>query len=132
VYESSYHCKICERCVEKFDHHCAFVNNCIGEQNYSIFFILLLALIIYTSINIGIGLWLVFSLTDSYRWVAVTYCVLSFLVFAEIAVLAIFHCYISFFLYKTTLQVLRGDKVTDENTNRKTIILRGDPSKPSE
>ena len=30
----SYHCKRCGRCTEDFDHHCKFLNNCIGRKNY--------------------------------------------------------------------------------------------------
>lgn len=40
----SKHCRLCRKCVYRFDHHCPFINNCVGGGNYRAFIFWLLGL----------------------------------------------------------------------------------------
>mmetsp|Transcript_10111 Transcript_10111/g.21189 ORF Transcript_10111/g.21189 Transcript_10111/m.21189 type:complete len:463 (-) Transcript_10111:1500-2888(-) len=41
-----HHCSICDRCVLQFDHHCVWLNNCVGYNNHRAFILTLLYLTI--------------------------------------------------------------------------------------
>ncbi|EPS41121.1 hypothetical protein H072_5001 [Dactylellina haptotyla CBS 200.50] len=52
----SKHCPICKHCIAKADHHCVWINNCVGHKNIKWFFAFLMS----TNIILVYGFYLTF------------------------------------------------------------------------
>ncbi|CAD8186865.1 unnamed protein product [Paramecium octaurelia] len=53
---SSKHCEFCKRCVLRYDHHCPWINNCVGNDNQSLFWLFLLFLFLDFLLLIILGI----------------------------------------------------------------------------
>jgi len=118
----SFHCPICDNCVERFDHHCPWIGTCIGQRNYcwfSSFIWLTAALCIFVfKQSLTLLIWIGAESNKPDNWKKATYAmrkepVAVFLVlFVFIAVwFVIGLCTFHFYLVvrnKTTNEELRG------------------------
>lgn len=59
------HCNICHKCVVGFDHHCLFLNTCVGEKNYRQFFQVIFSAGSVLLLQIGLSTWIVVTVAMS-------------------------------------------------------------------
>lgn len=50
------HCVECNKCVDQFDHHCFWLNSCVGKPNYRYFVMLLASATVQVGLQFAAGL----------------------------------------------------------------------------
>lgn len=63
--ERCHHCSACNRCVLNMDHHCPWINNCVGFWNRKYFLLLLIYVFIVTYY---VGLTMMYDFVMSIKW----------------------------------------------------------------
>jgi len=92
------HCRICNKCISHFDHHCVWLNTCIGARNYwsfmsTCFFVALeMSFAVYLCIH-GLIARKDDALTVWY-FLSVVICIENFLVALLVGALFFFHVYL--------------------------------------
>jgi len=59
----SKHCEVCNACVSVYDHHCPWIDNCVGAKNLGYFLVFTFSVLL-TTIYIAVFACFVFAETD--------------------------------------------------------------------
>ena len=55
--DRSRHCEICKSCVKVYDHHCPWINNCVGTKNHKFFINYIIFMWIHLAIICTLIVW---------------------------------------------------------------------------
>ena len=71
----TFHCDRCGLCVEKHDHHCGYLSNCVGVYNYPKFFLFLIVACIHVTTILISCLHIIFNNVggdmEGYSWITI-------------------------------------------------------------
>ncbi|KAL0926717.1 hypothetical protein M5K25_002961 [Dendrobium thyrsiflorum] len=100
----SCHCPVCDNCVEKFDHHCPWLSQCVGLRNYRYYMMFIFSALVFFIYMLSFSWWKIGKKMSENEWGAFraaaelpetfALALFSFTAIGFLGGLAIFQCYL--------------------------------------
>lgn len=124
----THHCSTCQRCFLKMDHHCVWLDNCVGFGNYKFFFCLLFWATFMCGFVFGATLEVLIQqlVYDSLEGVSVVWLILTFFSFALGLSTLMLLCYHSYLISKgmTTIEHMEINEDRQDFKRKERIRMR--------
>ena len=116
--DHSAHCRKCNRCCHKFDHHCIWLNNCIGADNYNLFLVATVSLELLVMTNFGFFLTFLIVFEQDYKSFESVSVLVSlffhFLIFWPITEVILTHVWLTYHGITTFTYIIYERQKTDK------------------
>ncbi|KAH0468948.1 hypothetical protein IEQ34_002180 [Dendrobium chrysotoxum] len=64
----SCHCPVCDNCVEKFDHHCPWLSQCVGLRNYRYYMMFIFSALVFFIYMLSFSWWKIGKKMSENEW----------------------------------------------------------------